>query len=94
MAQPDTKVKDRQMLQVYFPQEWTDLQARLIKHHPPLWKHLQSLSKEEAIAYLNICLGTEVREDALLKDAGKVFMQALLRTEGTIVINSRGDLSK
>lgn len=74
------------MLQVYNPEEWTEFQSRLIRNHREIWNTVRQMDYADAVPYLNSMLGTNVAHDALLKDAAKIFMNALLKKEGTIIL--------
>lgn len=78
---------------IYLPSEWVDLQSRLVRYHPEIWRAIQSMDKNDAIVYLNTLLGVQVASDALLKDAATTFLNALLRKEGVIYL-ADGRLSK
>ena len=75
---------------VFFPEIWMQLQARMAKNHPDLWRTVQSMERNEGIAYLNSLFGTQVAHDETLERAGEIFMKELLKREGTIIIPGKG----
>lgn len=71
---------------VYNPDEWNEFQQRLISNHRDIWRAVKHMDYADAVPYLNTILGTTVPADALLRDAGRIFLNALLKREGTIVL--------
>lgn len=85
-AWPAKRPKTRMTTHEYLPEEWSEFQSRLIRNHRELWKTINKMEYQEAVPFLNALFGTSVRNDATFKEAGKVFLNELLKREGTIVL--------